>query len=239
MARFESWQGKRIDKRIDRDIMLISRASCANNGRPFLLPSFGWASESLERTYRMKEEWNNRLWMDVAAHGIAVWLIRIGGTRQRWSLRLLLAIFPDVVGLAMCIEEIYRPGNSLLWILGPNNDGTSDDVLAEVNEIIERAPTPFGNDNFIIVVERRASLPGDGNGSDLTPERVESTLDHRTLVEKMVLRGSRWNNWKRGNSKQELLEVLAKAIPTVETSATLIRAAVMGRSMARLAARVA
>jgi hypothetical protein len=65
--------------------------------------------------------------------------------------------YPQTGGVGTCIEEVYRPSNGLLWILGPN-DGTSDDVLAEVNEMIERAPTPFGNFNFIIVVERRASL---------------------------------------------------------------------------------
>ncbi len=186
----------------------------------------------------MNEEWNNRPWTEVAAHWIAVRLIRIGATRRRWSLRLLLAISPDLVGLAMCIEEIYRPSNSLLWILGSNDDGTSDDVLAEVNEMIERAPTPFGNDNFIIVVERRASLPDDGDGFDLSPDHVEATLEQRALAEEMVLRGNRWINWKRGNSKQELLEILAKAVPTVEASVTLVRAVVMGRSMARLAARI-
>lgn len=186
----------------------------------------------------MNEEWNNRPWTEIVAHWIAVRLIRIGATRRRWSLQLLLAIFPDLAGLAMCIEEMYRPSNSLLWILGPNDDGTSEDVLAEVNEMIERAPTPFGNDNFVIVVERRASLPGDGDGSDLSPEHVETTLDQRALAEKMVLRGNRWKNWKHGHSKQQLLEVLARAFPTVEASVTLVRAAVMGRSMARLAARV-
>ncbi len=186
----------------------------------------------------MNEELNNRPWTERATHRIAVWLICIGVTRQRWSLRLLLAIFPDLVGLAMCIEEIYRPDNSLLWVLGPKDEGTSNDVIAEVNEMIERAPTPFGNDNFIIVVERRASLPEDGDGADLSPEHVEATLDQRVLAETIVLRGNRWKDWKRGNSKQHLLEVLTKAFPTMEASVTLVRAAVMGRSMARLAARI-
>lgn len=181
---------------------------------------------------------NNRPWTDVVAHWIAVWLIRIGATRQRWSLRLLLAISPDLVGLAMCLEEIYRTSNMVLWILGPEDEGTSNDVLMMVDEMIERAPTPFGNDNFVIIVERRAALPGDGDGSDLLQKEVEATLAHRTLIDSMVLRGNRWKDWKHGDSKQRLLEMLDKAFPSVEASVTLIRAAVMGHSMARLAARL-
>ncbi len=186
----------------------------------------------------MNEELNNKPWTERAAHQIAVWLIRIGAMRQRWSLRLLLARFPDLVGLAMCLEEIYRTSNIVLWILGPEDEGTSNDVLRMVDEMIERAPTPFGNDNFIIVVERRRSLPGDGDGSELLQQEVESTLAHRALADSMVLRGNRWKDWKHGDSKQRLLGMLDNAFPSVEASVTLIRAAVLGRSFARLAARL-
>jgi len=183
----------------------------------------------------MNRKLNNWLWTDVT-HRIAVWLICAGATRQPWILRTLMVTAPSLIGLAMALEEVYRPSNSITWIFEPKHDGDFNELLIEVNEIIERAPTPFGKDNFIIVIERRVSLPDDG--VDLSFERVEATLDQRALLEQVVLRGNRWSNWKRGNSKQELLDALAKTIPTMDASVTLIRAAVMGNSMARLAARV-
>ncbi len=188
----------------------------------------------------MSEKLNNRPLTDIAAHRIAIWLIRMGATQKRWFLRLLLTLAPELLGLAMCLEEIYRPSNSLLWILESEDDNDDDNdfngVLAEVNEMIERVSTPVGNDNFIIVIERRASLPADGNC--LSFERVDATLHQRTIVQDFVLRGNRWKDWKHGNSKQELLELIARAIPIKETPVTLIRAAVMGHSMARLIARL-
>ncbi len=186
----------------------------------------------------MDEKLNGRPWVNLASHQIALWLSQVGFTRKRWSLRFLLTVLPDLLETAMCLEEIYRTSNIVLWILGPEDEGTSNDVLIMVDEMIERAPTPFGNDNFVIIVERRASLPGDGNGSDLLQQDVEATLAHRALADSMVLRGNRWKDWKHGDSKQRLLEMLNKAFPTMEASVTLIRAAVLGRSFARLAARL-
>lgn len=186
----------------------------------------------------MDEKLNGRPLVDVSAHRIALWLSQMGFTRKRWSLRFLLAIFPDLLETALCLEEIYRTSNIVLWILGPEEEGTSNDVLMMIDEMIERAPTPFGNDNFIIIVERRLSLPGDGDGSKLLQQEIESTLAYRALADSIVLRGNRWRDWKHGDSKQQLLETLDKAFPSVEASVTLIRAAVLGRSLARLAARL-
>ncbi|MBN2116327.1 MAG: hypothetical protein JW730_07145 [Anaerolineales bacterium] len=186
----------------------------------------------------MDEKLNSRPLADVSSHQIALWLSQMGFTRKRWSLRFLLAVFPDLLETALCLEEIYRTSNMVLWILEPEDEGTSNDVLMMVDEMIERAPTPFGNDNFVIIVERRLSLPGDGDGSELLQQEVESTLAHRALADSMVLRGNRWKDWKHGDSKQRLLEMLDKAFPSVEASVTLIRAAVLGRSFARLAARL-
>lgn len=189
----------------------------------------------------MNKKLNNWLWADVA-HKVAVWLICARATHQRWTLRILLAIAPDLMGLTIALEEIYRPSNSILWIFESDDDdcdGENDfsDLLTDVNEIIERAPTPFGKDDFVIVIERRMSLPGDV--TNLSIEHVDATLHQRALIDQTVLRGNRWINWKRGNSKQDLLEALAKTIPTMEAPVTLIRAAVIGRSMARLAVRSA
>jgi hypothetical protein len=91
----------------------------------------------------MSEKLNNRPLADIAAHRIAIWLIRMGATQKRWFLRLLLTLAPDLLGLAMCLEELYRPSNSLLWILESEDDDDDDNefsrVLAEINEMIERA----------------------------------------------------------------------------------------------------
>ncbi len=186
----------------------------------------------------MDEKLNGRPLVDVSSHRIALWVSQMGFTRKRWSLRFLLAGFPDLLETTLCLEEIYRTSNIVLWILGPEDEGTANDVLIMVDEMIERAPTPFGNDNFVIIVERRLSLPGDGDGSELLQQEVESTLAHRALADSIVLRGNRWKDWKHGDSKQRLLEMLDKASPTVDASVTLIRAAVLGRSFARLAARL-
>lgn len=189
----------------------------------------------------MNEKLNNWLWADIA-HKVAVWLICAGVTRQRWLLRILVAIAPSLVGLAIGLEEMYRPSNSVLWIYEPDEGDDDSEVdysnlLGDINEIIERAPTPFGMDNFVIVIERRASLPGDAN--NLSFEYADATLHQRACIGQTVLRGNRWKDWKRGNSKQELLDAFAKTTPTLDASVTLIRAAVMGRSMERLAVRFA
>lgn len=179
---------------------------------------------------------NEWLWKN-AAQRAAVWMISAGLTRQRWLVRLLLVSMPSLVSLAASLEEIYRPSNSILWIFDPKGGDDLDDLLHEINEIVERAPTPFGHDEFVIVIERRASLPDDDDR--LSFEQAEATLHQRSLVEQAVLRGNRWHDWKRGDSKQALREQLMKAVPTKSAPVTLIRAAVLGRSIARLAARFA
>lgn len=184
----------------------------------------------------MMKKVNEWLWKN-AAHKIAVWMIDAGLMRQRWAVRLLLIIAPSLVSLAAGLEEIYRPSNSILWLFDPKSGDDLDDLLHEINEIVERAPVPFGHDEFVIVIERRAPLPGDDEG--LSFEQAEATLPRRSLVEQIVLRGNRWRDWKRGNSKQELRGQLIRAVPTKDAPVTLIRAAVLGRSIARLAARFA
>lgn len=169
-------------------------------------------------------------------HSLALWLLRRGVTQRRWMWNTVYAFMPSLAALAAGLSEVYRPGNSIIWYYSPDDEVDDlDGLLAEVDSIIQRAPTPFGNDNFVVVIERRSAQCGDETG--LTFERAEETLDQHPVVQVRDMHGNRWQDWKRGDAKQVLSEMLKAAIPTPEMPITLIRAAVMGRSLVRLAAR--
>ena len=174
----------------------------------------------------------------LAAQAAAVFLVNIGVTRHRSSHNALMMVASSLVGLADALEEICRPGNRIVWVFMNCCQNDFDDLMAEINDGIERASAPMGFDRFVIVVERRASLPDDS--PDISFERADATCEKRALVGPVrVLRGDRWCDWKRGNSKQELRAMLAEAIPVKEAPITIIRAAVLGHVAAVLAARFA
>ncbi len=169
-------------------------------------------------------------------HGLALWLLRRGVTQRRWMWNTVYAFAPSLAALAAGLAEVYRPGNSIIWYYSPDDeDDDLDGLLDMISERINRAPAPFGCDNFVVSVEQLSAISGDP--TEMTFERADATLESRRVVRTWELHGNRWKDWKKGNSNQELLAALHQAVPTPGSPVTLIRAAVLGTSFARLCAR--
>jgi len=169
------------------------------------------------------------------AHNLALWLLRRGVTQRRWMWNAVYAFMPSLAALAAGLSEVYRPGNSIIWYYSPDDeDDDLDGLLNMISERIDRAPAPFGCDNFVVGLELLSAIPNDP--AEMTFERADATLESRHVVRAWELQGNRWKNWKNGSSKQELLTILQQAVPTPESPVTLIRAAVLGASFARLCA---
>ncbi len=175
-------------------------------------------------------------WMQQVEMRLAAGLLRLGVSRHLPLFNFFYQLMPALVCLAVTLEELHRPSNGFFWYYGPQEpEDDLDGMVADVSEIINRARTPLGQDDYIILVLRLEALPGDEAG--LTPERIEDTLVRRRAVENCKLTGNRWAKWKNGDGRQELLSVLQGAAPTPLAPVTMIQAAVLGMISERLYAR--
>ncbi len=126
----------------------------------------------------------------------------------------------------------------IYWVWeGENADGddaTVDDILADVDEMINRAATPLGGDDYAVFVDRLGPLPGGEKGVRVMFPEFEETLRRRPILESHVLTGNRWRDWKRGDGKERLRQVLEGTQPTPDAPVTVILPVVEGAVMAHI-----
>ena len=173
------------------------------------------------------------VWQRVA-NPLAVWLAKRGLTKSRLGWRVIYAISPNLAGLTALLTEASAPHNTLYWWYGaPEEENSTDELtglLEQVSEVINRAPTPFGMDDYKVFLARLGALPGDGKG--LTWEQVDSTLEQRPTKTVQLVEGNRWHDWKHGNGEQEVRAALEQCRPQPDLPVTIIQVAVVGSSVA-------
>jgi|GEM_PF-2969034 len=181
-------------------------------------------------------------------HHLAYWAIKLGMTRNYTAYRLLATIAPGLLELALCLEEIYHPSNAIYWYWY-NEDGDGDEQgddqnAAEIFELVDenicRAGTPYGNDNFAVVVERYSSHPEDDErlpvldlDNNVDYDWLLRTMQERKLLVRKDLRGNRWKDWKRGVAREMVKELLRECQPTQEYPVVIVRSAVFGHAAER------
>jgi len=167
---------------------------------------------------------------------LAVLGVNAGLTRNRYALLLLARLWPEFADLMVALEELYLPRNSILWYFA-EGDQDVEGVFELVDQNIDRAATPLGNDNFVIVVERYSALPEERK-LDLDQQDdldwLDNSIPMRKLVHRGDLHGNRWKDWKRGNAKEQARELLRNAAPAAQYPLTIVRAAVLGHANERL-----
>lgn len=179
-----------------------------------------------------------RWFWDGPAYRLAGLLIRLGVNRSRRLWLTVRRLSQELAGLCLLMEDPLLPGNTIYWAWQQGDpegeDESVDELLDGIATKIERAPVPFGGDDYLIMLRQFAALPGEEQGvslSDLRP--VKRTLRGRRLAFAANLTGNRWSDWKRGDGRAALRGVLLRSAPTPCAPLTMIGIIVLGRAVGR------
>jgi hypothetical protein len=130
--------------------------------------------------------------------------------------------------LVTAIEQ--GEGSSVItwwWDGDAGEDDSLTEILADVDEVIRRAPAPLGVDECFIRVAVYGPRPQDRNG-------VEDALEGRELlrVERLCL--DRYYDWKRGDGRERLRHLLESNEPTPQAPVVVVQVLPLGGAMGRL-----
>ena len=168
---------------------------------------------------------------------LALLLTWLGFTRRRWMWEMLEAVAPTFAGALVIMEQMSQPSEHLLWLWpGPGHEVSDEEIsglVSAVSEVVNRAPTPMGGDEYLISIGRYGPLPGEEQGVDPSAPGLLRSLERRALAEKGSLTGSRWHDWKRGQGKEELRQALREMAPNAETPVVVVHAVVAGALVAQ------
>ena len=163
---------------------------------------------------------------------IAAWLASRGVGRNRLLWQLVYVLSPVVAGMVSTFSEALAPENQLVWWYEPESDAPIiEGVLDEIDELITRAQTPLGLDTYCVFVTALRGIPGDP--AQMTGDRADETLHARPAVAVQLVEGDRWRDWKRGEGRRALREVLEGLCPRPDAPVTLIQVVVVGSGVAR------
>lgn len=166
-----------------------------------------------------------------AAYPLAGWLARLGVTKSRWGWLLTYQFSPALAGLSAFISASAKPSNEFYWGWpGPNQDDDLDGLLADVSELIERAPAPGGLDTYWITVERYS--PTVEKRYSMGPDEVQRTFHLRKPAARQWVKGDRYYDWKSGGGKIQARELMVWGRPTAELPVTIVRVVVNGDVLA-------
>ncbi len=166
---------------------------------------------------------------------LARWLAASGlGTRPR-AWKLIARVWPALAS-AVALMAAFETTRPIYWVWDGDEENGADvnEILADVSEMVNRAPTPLGGDDYVVFVRRLGPLPGEEEDVQVEFPAFEETLTQREIVARWTLAGNRWRDWKRGNGKERLRRVLEAARPTRDAPVTVIAAAVEGAVMANI-----
>src|SRR5262245_41743790 len=97
---------------------------------------------------------NAAVWPRVATP-LAQWPTRLGVSRHPRALQVIYALSQSLTGLILWLEESGRACNQIV-LYWEGNAGATDfeDVMNDIAELIERAPSPLGIDDYSIAFYR-------------------------------------------------------------------------------------
>ena len=165
-------------------------------------------------------------------------LVLLGTNRNTWLWRIVYFLSPYLAGFCVLMEDSRRPENTLLWYWqegDPEKDPQSVDMtMADIDEMTKRAPVPFGGDDFLIMIRQYGALPSRDNRFNFDQnEDVERFLKNHPLIRAWNLPGNRWKDWKKGQAKERLQDILNSAEPNRLAPLTMICVVIIGRAVAR------
>ena len=169
-------------------------------------------------------EW---VWLHVA-YPVAEYLARLGIMKSLKVWTLIYELSPGLAGLTAFMDAASTPTARFIWWWPGSSDECDgiDTLLADVSEVIERAATPGGLDTYWIEVERLSALSSDRNGVD--EATIDTTIGERQILERYTCKGDRYHDWKNGQGKLVVRELLYRARPTPELPVTIVRVTVNG-----------
>lgn len=131
--------------------------------------------------------------------------------------------------LVTAIEQ--GEGSSVITWWWDGDDGEEDDSLAEilahVDEVIRRAPSPLGVDECFIRTAVYGPRPQDR-------DRAEDELEGRELLRVESLCLDRYYDWKTGDGQQRLRQLLEQNVPTPQAPVVVVQVLPLGGAMGRL-----
>jgi len=113
------------------------------------------------------------------------------------------------------------------WYDADDQTDDLEDLVAEIGEAIVRAPSPRGNDDFVVKVLAFGPRAEDAHG-------VLDTVEGRALLCAYTLPSrwragaetcllDRWHDWKRGDARERLAQLLREHRPTPAAPLVAVR----------------
>jgi len=175
----------------------------------------------------LKERIDEWVWQRTT-HPLAVMLVNSGIARRPRMLGWLCKVSPLLGVAVMMLGEMVRPDNVIVCYWNGCEDDV-EDVLADISEMINRAPSPMGHDEYKIVVERMSRLPDDAPHRDW--DWIDNSIPRRRVLEARQVFGDRWYDWKRGSGRQQARDALEQCLPCFDMPVMLVRMAVSGAAL--------
>jgi len=165
-------------------------------------------------------------------------LVRLGTSHRAWLWRSVYSLSPYLAGFCIFMEDFQRPENILLWYWregDPEEDPESVLLtLADIDEMIKRAPVPLGDENFLIMIRQFGTTDKERDHFDFDrDDEVDRYIQSHALVGAWNLQGNRWFDWKKGQAKERLQDILNLAQPNPRAPLIVIGVIVVGRAVAR------
>lgn len=154
-------------------------------------------------------------------------------------LRFLFRFWPDEVIARAMYNDAMDPKNAPVVWGYPVGDVTAeiDDLVEAVGEMIERAPSPYGGDNYVLMITSFSEIPGE-NFDGTLDEEIDLRLDERKAAAHFTMRGNRYKHWKKGDGKIALKSALEKIAPDVKSPVLKIAVGFEGRALANIISRI-
>jgi hypothetical protein len=175
-------------------------------------------------------------WWEAIEWRLNCWLVRglicLGVNRNPRAMVRVYRVSPALMGLILFVSESGRASNQIhLYWDGSETPTDFDDLMNDIAELIEHAPTPMGADDYSVGIYRLARLPGDEAWLD--EARLEATLRQRKIIASWRVWGDRYYDWKRREGKANVRALLEEADPTPGCPVTIIEVICTGRAIAR------
>jgi hypothetical protein len=132
----------------------------------------------------------------------------IGRVREAMSFVINWVTYDRVTAELFAALERGEGSTVFLWSWDGPDDyaGDVDELLDDIDEVVRRAPSPLGADEFFIRVATYGGRPQDVDG-------VETTHEGRQVLSSQSLFIDRYHDWRRGDAKERLLDVLRESVP--------------------------